>query len=279
MRFRESMMMNSLTIAELITVLDQIAPFALAEAWDHSGLRLGSAGAAVHRAAFSLDPSPEAVRMAREMGCDVLVTHHPLLFKGAADLVCDRIDTITAQTAFALGVNIIACHTNFDSAVRGVNTLLAELAGMESVEPLIPCEDPRGFGMGAVGCIDQDDCVRVCDRLANRWRLSGYRLVGPDRTIGKVALCGGAGGSLWKNALEKKAQLYATADMSYHECLEAVAAGLTLMLCDHGEMEEMPLAALAEEVSSRGIPVEFLPRKNFVHSSGSWRSRGDYVQH
>lgn len=271
--------MNSFTIGELIALLNEIAPFDLAEEWDHSGLRLGSPHAVVHRAAFSLDPSTEVVSMAREAGCEVLVTHHPLLFKGAADLVCDRIDTITAQAAFAHGINIIACHTNFDSAARGVNSLLAELARMERVEPLIPCEDPRGFGMGAVGCVEKDDCIHICDQVAKSWGLSGYRLIGPDKKIGRVALCGGAGGGLWRNALEKGAQLYATADMSYHECLEAVAAGLNLMLCDHGEMEEKPLAALADEVSRRGIPAEFLPRKKFIHSSGSWRSFDTDVQH
>ncbi len=251
--------MAAMKLKEIISIIDGIAPFDLAEPWDHSGLRLGSAEDEIRALAVCLDPTADAVAKAAELGCNLLVTHHPLMFSPQENMICDRPDTKAVAAAFSLGVNILSCHTNLDSARGGINDCLASLAGLSDVEPLIPSQDPRGFGMGAIGSVAPCGCAELCGRVASAWNLSGYRLIESAPTVQKAALCGGAGGSLWKDAAAKGAGLYITADLRYHECLEAVDAGLSLMICDHGEMENPPLRPFSETLRNAvGLPVHFM---------------------
>lgn len=249
--------MASMKLSDVIASLDKLAPFDLAESWDHSGLRLGSPNAQIHSIAFSLDATEQVIFEAAERGCDLLVTHHPLMFSAQENMICDRPDTKAVAAAFSRGVNIVSCHTNLDNAIDGVNDYLAKLIGLREVEPLCTPETEGGFGMGAIGNIDVPiDCDAVCDNAAHAWKLSGYRMYDNGSLVGRIALCGGAGGSLWKFALQKNADIYITADLHYHECLEALDAGLSLMVCDHGEMENPIMKPLSEKVASAlGLPV------------------------
>ena len=269
-------MNQSLTVKQIISRIDAIAPFAAAEEWDRCGLRLGDEEARVSRVAVVLDASEKAIQTAHDNGCELLIAHHPLLFRSAEDLICDRIDTKVAQKAFRLGVCIVACHTNFDSAVGGVNHALAQNAGLNEIVPLLPCSVEGAFGMGAIGRVEAVSAVELCERLARAWRLSGYRFLGENGHVEKVALCGGAGGEFWKTAREQGATLYATADMRYHECLEALDAGLNLMLCDHGEMEDTPLEEFARALEKQlGLPVLYFPKNIFARGMSEWRALND----
>lgn len=258
-------------IKEVLNAIDEIAPFSLAEEWDRCGLRLGNEEATVTGIAVSLDPLPETVRQTAELGFNLLVTHHPLMFRPQENLICNRPDTCAAAEAFRRGVHIVACHTNLDSARGGVNELLAEAAGLHSVEPLIPAEDDRGFGMGAWGSVSAASCDDFCMAVASAWKLSGFRLLGKERPVSKVALCGGAGGDFWNIARQKGAELYITADIKYHECLEALDAGLNLMICDHGEMENPALPPFSERLAQHtGLAVSVLDPAASIAAPGRW---------
>lgn len=263
----------SLTLNKIIELLDGFAPFSLAESWDHSGLRLGSLNDTIHAIAVCLDASAAAVREASKLGCDLLLTHHPLMFSPQENMICDRLDTKAIAEAFSLKVDIVSCHTNFDSARGGVNDVLASLAGLSDVEPLIPSEDPRGFGMGAIGNARNKDCASLCESIARSWGLSGYRTFGGSPFNGRTALCGGAGGDLWKTGVQKGATLYITADLRYDECLEARDAGLNVMVCDHGEMENAALPSFTEKVRElTGLPVHYMDLVTLRRQTEEWHS-------
>ena len=260
-------------VKEIMHALDEIAPFELAEPWDHSGLRLGNPDAETTSVAVALDPTPQTVAQALSLHCSMLITHHPLMFSPPENLVCDRLETKAIAAAFASQLNVAACHTNLDSARGGVNEHLASLAGFSGVEPLLPPSSPSGFGMGAAGMVEETDADEFCERIARVWNLSGYRLLGCGEGVRKAALCGGAGGGLWKAAAAKGADLYITADMKYHECLEALDYGLCLMVCDHGEMENLALIPFAAKLKRRlQLPVHFIDPISREPRPGRWRS-------
>lgn len=260
-------------VKDILSLVDGIAPFALAEKWDHSGLRLGNYDDNIKGIAVCLDPSEFAIKKAFECGCNLLITHHPLMFAPQENMICDRPDTKAVSIAFSLKVDIIACHTNFDSAHEGVNEYLASAAGLTNIMPLIPSSDERGFGMGAAGTINRTDCTAFCQKIAAKWGLSGYRLINKNKYITKAALCGGAGGDLWKEARDAGADLYITADLRYHECLAAVDAGLSLMICDHGEMENPALRPFVQKLADlTQLPVKYLDIIAEKRSMECWES-------
>ena len=123
-------------IYEFLRVIDSFAPFSLAEDWDNSGLMLGSLDSEVKGAAVCLDAVNEAVIKASENNCNVLLCHHPLIFRGIKSINFDSEQGRTIQEAVKRDVNIIAAHTNWDKASEGVNFQLTKSLGLNDIEPL-----------------------------------------------------------------------------------------------------------------------------------------------
>ncbi|MDI9371067.1 MAG: Nif3-like dinuclear metal center hexameric protein [Synergistaceae bacterium] len=251
-----------LKVADLDRILNDAVPYSWAEDWDNVGLLLGDADDRVTGVAVALDPSLEAMRSAVDAGCSVLVTHHPLLLSPIKRLDCS--EGAGARIAFAIRrrLSLFALHTNWDVSPRGVNAVIAEALDLREVRPLIPSTDTSGsWGIGAIGELPQDapmdDLGLSIKRALGLSRLEVHGK--PAGTQGLLALCGGSGGSLWSSARASGANMYFTADMKYHDRLDALDAGMGLLLADHGEMENFSMKELAHVVSrSSGIEAVLL---------------------
>ena len=238
-------------VRDLLRRVDGVAPFALAEDWDNVGLMVGDLEAEVRCVGLALDPVPEAVVSAAESGCQALLCHHPLLFHPVKKLDLNADPGRAIREAVKRDVAILAAHTNWDRAERGVNATLARLLGLSEFGPL----EPEGFGV--VGTLPAGLSLRgAMERVRAAWglsRLDGYAPCGyNDAVVSQVALCGGSGGGLWPAARARGADLYVTADMKYHELMDANGAGLAVAVADHGEMERASLPELADRLRDAG---------------------------
>ena len=241
-------------VKDLLNYIGTFAPWHLAEEWDNPGLQAGSYEAGVTKVAICLDAVPEAVMEAAEKGCEVLLTHHPLIFRALKKINVDVELGRTIKEAIKRGINIIAAHTNWDKADDGVNFTLAKLIGLEDIKPL--SED-----FGLIGKIENGlETEKFLERVKNSWNLSriDFYSGGSKHKISKVALCGGSGAEFWSAAKLHDADIYLTADMKYHELADAANAGLSIGLCDHGEMERASLPKLAEKISGSGLEAIIL---------------------
>lgn len=124
------------TVAQLIRLLDDLAPPRLAESWDNVGLQIGSRNWPVRKVWTALDPLPEVVAAAIESDVDLLVTHHPLIFKPLKRIDSDTPAGRIAEMALAAKLAIFCAHTNLDSAAGGVNDILADRMGLQSLRAL-----------------------------------------------------------------------------------------------------------------------------------------------
>ncbi len=131
----------SVTVSEIISMMEELAPPSLAEPWDNVGLQLGRVDQPVTRIHIALDPTPEVVAAAAEDGAEMLITHHPLIFTPlkALDLASPLGDIITRSVASPL--SIYSAHTNLDSAPHGLNAVFAQMLGIEASVPLLPASD------------------------------------------------------------------------------------------------------------------------------------------
>ena len=125
-----------MTVQDVLWALDQAFPFALAEEWDNVGLLLGDARREVSGCVVALDATEEALDFARARGANLLVTHHPVLFRARKRLVEDDVEARFLCRAIREGVSLIAAHTNFDNAPGGMNDCLATALGLNNVLPL-----------------------------------------------------------------------------------------------------------------------------------------------
>ena len=231
-------------VRDLLCQVDRIAPFELAEEWDNVGLMVGDLEAPVRRVAVALDATPQAVAEAAAKGCQALLCHHPLLFHPLKKLDLNAGPGRAGREAVKRDVAILAAHTNWDKA--GVNTELARLLGLQEATTLDP-----GSGLGMCGLLPNPVPLdEFPGRVKAAWGLSHIDTYAPGGgPVSRVALCGGSGGSLWPAAKALGADLYLTADMKYHELIDANNAGLSVAVADHGEMERASLPEFARRLA------------------------------
>lgn len=247
-------------IRQLLGAIKDFADLDWTEDWDNTGVMLDCGSGDICRIAVALDVVEETVNRACAEGCDLIVSHHPLIFSPLSRIDGSSLSSRMVLTLMQKGISVISLHTNWDVSPVGVNICLSGKLELEGVLPLLPGKS-GSWGHGACGSLGHALTIpEFADRVMTQWDLSWSKLFGDtERDVERVAICGGSGGDLWRAALEMGADLYITADMKYHDILEACSNGLRIMSVDHGEMESVSMPVLADLVSrTSGIPVHLI---------------------
>jgi dinuclear metal center YbgI/SA1388 family protein len=257
------------TLGQLMLAVEELWPESLAESWDEVGLVAGHPSADVTRVMFAVDPTIEVIDEAIEWGAELLITHHPLLLRGVTSVAANTPKGRAVHRLIESGTALLTVHTNGDSAVGGVSDVLADALGLENVSPLTPAADglPEE-GIGRVGDLSEsmtlgDFAARVFGILpsvAGGVRVSGDK----DGLVQRVAVCGGAGDSLFAEVRASNADLYVTADLRHHPASEAREAAVNdrpyLIDVSHFASEWLWLPAAAEALGNvladQGLDVE-----------------------
>ena len=259
-------------VGDITEVLERFAPLRIQEDWDNSGLLIGSPGDAVHGVLVGFDCTPELIEEAVEKGCDMVVTHHPLIFKGIRRIHAD--DPVGAAVMMAVrhGVAVYAAHTTADKVIAGVSGAMARRLGLRNIGILAPEEDGT-VGLGCLG--DFPRPMTGSEALAYVRERFGLKIIRSSRPletpIRKVALLGGSGGSEMGLALARGAQLYITADVSYHNFF--TPEGFMVMDIGHFESEVEIVDIFLAEIR-KNFPTfasyksAVLDRSNPVHYFG-----------
>jgi dinuclear metal center YbgI/SA1388 family protein len=243
-----------LRVEHILKVLEELAPARLAEAWDNPGLQVGGRDHPIDRVLVSLDPTPKALQEASRIKADLLITHHPLIFKPISAVEPDRHPGDVLYEAVRLGMAVACAHTNLDAARGGINDLLAGLLGLEEVQVLEVREDPvSGEGIGRVGLLKAPMPLSEAVVLAKRvFGVSTVRVVGMGhRTVNRVAVVGGSGGSLTASAARKGADLLITGDIGHHDALGALNHGLALIDAGHFHTEKAAMGGFRDAIEDR----------------------------
>ena len=206
-------------IKQVLDALEHFAPLPLQESWDNAGLQIGLTEAEVSGALLCLDVTPDVVDEAVRRSCNLVVSHHPLLFRGLKQ-VADLNDVQrTVRRAIMENVAVVSMHTNMDNARGGVNWKIAEKLGLSDVEFFAPktVGDVQG-GSGVTGLLAQPVEARTfIERVKQTF---GVECAQCNellwRPVRKVAICGGAGDFLLDEAIALGADAFITGEMHYH---------------------------------------------------------------
>ena len=205
-------------IKEVIAALEQFAPLPLQEDYDNAGLQLGLTEAEVSGALLCLDVTEETVAEAVEKGCNLVVSHHPLLFRGLKQIVDADSVQRTVKMAIKNDVTIVSMHTNLDNAVGGVNWKIAEKLGLETGRQGVQGVQGEKCGL-YVGTfakpLSANDFISLLKTRMEAQCVMTNELL--KREIRKVAICGGAGSFMLDDAIAQGADAFVTGEMHYHE--------------------------------------------------------------
>lgn len=250
-----------MTVQELYCFLEDKLPRALSAEWDNDGLCcLPEPTREVRRVLVALDATSDAVDYAVEGGFDLLLTHHPLLFRGIKALV--PVGTVPSKL-LKLAVNGVAAvsfHTRLDAASGGVNDILAAALGLSDVVPFAPeGEVPCGrIGM-LKAPVDAADFARHVKEVLGA---PAVVLAGQGR-VQKIAVCGGEGADFLGAAKAAGADLFLSGRIGYHRMLDAPEEGLLTIEAGH-YATEFPVCAYLAALVREAIPnaaVEMYPTK------------------
>ena len=225
---------------ELTEKIEEVYPVSYACEWDNVGLLAGRGSKEIQRVYLAVDVTEEVIREAVQKEADLIITHHPLIFRGLKkisdqDFIANRIVQLLQHD-----ISYYAMHTNYD--VLRMGELAAARLGLESVEVLeVTASGDPDKGIGQIGMLPHPMTVRECCALIKeRFALSQVKVFGDlDRTVRKAAICPGSGKSVIGEALGRQADLLITGDIDHHSGIDAEAQGLMIMDAGHYGLEHI----------------------------------------
>ncbi|MBR5093760.1 MAG: Nif3-like dinuclear metal center hexameric protein [Oscillospiraceae bacterium] len=239
------------TVHDIFSCLCELAPLELQMSFDNSGFLVGRGEREVHRALLSLDIVPDVIQEAADLGAELIISHHPLIFKPLKALTAGGEGEKALRMA-ELGISAICMHTDLDIAEGGVNDVLIRLLGAEPLEAL------DSEGCGRIGELPEPmDLAAFLTLCKKRLQAPGLRYVASGRPVWRLAVMGGAGGDALACAIAKGCDTYVTADVKYHVFLEAAEQKITLIDAGHFCTEQPVIPDLARRLRSRFPDVTF----------------------
>ena len=236
-------MKTALTVGDIYDAIDKFAPFETQMSFDNAGLLIGNRSDSVSKVAVALDATIDTVKSAADNKCELLITHHPIIFNPIKSMRTDS----EVYAAVKLGVAVISAHTNLDAADGGVNDCLAKAIGMNNVSKL---SDGSPYPpMARIGDIQSMSDVELALHLKKALGCGGVKTVRVKDTIKRVAVCGGAGGDFIVCAKEAGADALITGECKHHERLLAKRMGINLYECGHYCTEQIVKSKIAEIIS------------------------------
>lgn len=238
---------------DIIKFFDMFAPEELAEEWDNTGLLVGNCENSVERIMICLDITDGAVGEAIDRKADMIITHHPVIFKGLKRLNEKEAKGKLLYLLVRSGINVFSAHTNLDYAPLGVNTRLAATLGIEAAEVM-------GRGPGKYGMLRQD--MSMSDFVFHVKKSLGVpfiRVAGnAEHVVRKVAVFGGSFDDNLEAFANTGADVLVTGDLKYHTALDAAEAGLCIIDAGHFSTEKVVLPSVAEALGKSFPEVEVI---------------------
>lgn len=207
-------------VKDIALAIEQVAPLHWQESYDNAGLQVGDPEAVVTGVLLCTDVTRRVIDEAIERGFNLVVSHHPLIFKGIKSLTGDNYVERCVMKAVKHDITIFSAHTNLDNAVNGVNFKMAEKIGLTHVEVLDPRADGwLNAGAGVVGELSEPEAEEAfLRRIKQTFEVGCVKHTAlKGRQIRRVALCGGAGAFLMPEAIKKGADAFITGEIKYHD--------------------------------------------------------------
>lgn len=247
------------TVKDIYAAIDRLAPFETQLGFDNAGFLMGNGDAEVSRVLVALDVTAEVINEAVAGGFELIVSHHPIIFKPLKRLDGCSIPYMTARH----GLSVISAHTNLDGAFGGVNDCLADALG------LTDCKHLESAELGTVGTLPSPMTVHeLALHIKERLGCGAVQYTDSSEKISRLAVIGGSAGDLAIPVFEAgEADAVLTGEAKHHELLDAVHFGKSLLVAGHFDTEAVVLKPLADYLASQFAEVEFAVSKDGAPST------------
>lgn len=260
-----------MTVAELYRALDSRIPRSYACSWDNDGLSCcPDPDAPVTGILLALDLTENMPEAARQRGFNVILTHHPLLFRPLKSVSGGNTGSRKVITMIQNGISAMAFHTRLDALPGGVNDTLAAALGLADITPFGDADGEDGnaavMPIGRIGSLPEAESFDTfCARVRSALRLSAVLAADSGRPIRRVAVLGGSGEDDVPAALAAGADVFVTGEVKYHQLCDMPYEGMSLIAAGHYHTEFPVLSVLAHmvrdvyaEAGETAVPMEIV---------------------
>ena len=241
-------------IRDIVSVIEEFAPLALQESYDNSGLIVGRLDDEVKGVLLAVDVTEEVLDEAEREGCDLVITHHPIIFSPLKRFNSATYVERCVERAIRKGIALYAAHTNLDSTPRGMSWQLGSMIGLDAMSVLEPRRDNAEAGFGVVGTLSRaEGVVAFMNRINAIFEVGALRysdIPSEDMMVRRVAICTGSGRSLIDAAMAAEADVYITADLRYND-----------FMCGENRMVLMDIGHFESEFCAIRIIYDVLSKK------------------
>ena len=240
-------------VKDVAEAIEDFAPKSLQESYDNAGLQVGNPDTLVSAVLICLDVTEDILKEAKARECNMIVSHHPLIFHGIKSLTGADMTQKLVMEALKNDISVYSAHTNLDSVWDGVSHEIAGRLGVKNTEVLEPQEGNPRVGLGVVGDIRPTPKIEFLRKIKKTFHVSAlrYSAQSPSVVVRRVAVCGGAGASLISSALAAKADILVTGDVKYHDF---TSFGSEIIIADIGHYES---ELCSREILSRVVRQKF----------------------
>lgn len=244
-------------VKDIIKIIEDTAPLSLAYSWDNSGFITGDPEKEVKRIYLTLDVLKDTVDDAIGKGADMIISHHPILFRGIQKIDISSHQGYIVQQLIKNDIALYSSHTSMDCAIGGINDVLAEKLGLINTEIIVKSEAVCNAGLGRVGDIAAPMTLgEYAKHVKERLNTPFVRLSGDEKQqISRVAVGSGACGDLIDSAQKMGADVMVTADIKYHIAADAVDSGIAVIDAGHYPTEMFVIGIFEKLLKDTGIEI------------------------
>ncbi len=239
-------------VFDIYNKINKFAPFDSQEEWDNSGLLIGSFDCDVNKVLLALDITNDVVSEAIEKKCELIITHHPLIFNPIRSINFDSLVSKLIQN----NICVIAAHTNYDKSSCGVNYVLAEKLGLKNIKAV---NDECGVLVGELSV--KTSSFNIADLVKTKLGVKYVKITNKDILVQKIAVCGGSGRSYINDVIKSGADLFISAEFKHSDYADNMNLGLSLLDAGHFETEKISLENLKQLLD---LDIEIIVSDNDV---------------
>lgn len=242
------------TVTHIYDAIDRLAPFWLTMDFDNTGILVGDRNREIACALLALDCTPAVVEQARQLGAQLIVTHHPVIFHPLKRVNEDAVVYQLIRSDIA----VISAHTNLDIAQGGVNDALASAIGLRDCRGLELLNEQTGAWLGRIGTLPEPLSPEAfAAHIKACLNASSVKFAAAPRVIRTVALCSGSGADCLDAAISAGADALLTSEVKQHEYLAAAAAGISIFDAGHFDTEDIVIEPLRDYLAKEIPDVHF----------------------
>lgn len=248
-------------VQEIIEQIESVAPLSLQAHWDNSGLQIGNRLQDVTSVLLCTDVTEDILEEALENHCQLVISHHPLLFHGLKTIQGNTMQERCVMFALRNNISIYSSHIPMDVYLHGVSGHIAEKLGIDTYEILSPTQQDIGFGV--VGYLPHPICFKgFLKQVKDTFCSQSVRYTDPQKEdVQKIAICGGAGSEFLQEAIRQQADIYLSADFKYHEFIESIGK-IAVVDIGHFESEQYTKEVFRKILAPYATKLRILLAKN-----------------